>query len=57
VLVSFQLRQGRVRSWSQRACGEKAATARVESTPADWRTFAARNAALAARMIARAESG
>ena len=52
VLVSFQLRAGRVRAWTQRQCEEPAARVRVEATPAGWRTFADRNAVLAARLAA-----
>jgi excinuclease ABC subunit C len=51
VLVSLQLRGGRVRSWLQRRCDDATGLARAESTPATWRTFAERNAALAARMV------
>jgi len=51
VLVSFTLRAGRVRSWTQRRCAEPAARPRVARTPAAWRTFADRNAALAVRLV------
>lgn len=54
VLVSFELRGGRVRSWSQRRCDEAEAGERAASTPAAWRTFADRNAALAARLVGTA---
>lgn len=50
VLVSFALRGGRVRSWTLRRCTEAVGRARVAATPAAWRTFADRNAALAARL-------
>jgi excinuclease ABC subunit C len=50
VLVSFQLRTGRLRAWTQRPCGEAAAAGRVLATPEGWRAFAARNAMLAARL-------
>lgn len=49
VLVSFELRGGRVRSWAQRRC--PTAPAGVDSTPMAWRGFADRNAALAARLM------
>jgi excinuclease ABC subunit C len=49
-LVSFELRGGRVRSWSQRRCAEAQGRDLSASTPAAWRTFADRNAALAARL-------
>jgi excinuclease ABC subunit C len=55
VLVGFSLRGGRVRSWTQRRCAESVARARVASTPAAWRTFAERNAALAARLVQAAQ--
>jgi excinuclease ABC subunit C len=51
LLVGFEIRRGRVRSWTQRACGEQVARERVETTPERWRTFADRNAALAAHMV------
>lgn len=56
ILVSFTLRGGRVRSWTQRRCAESAARVRVATTPAAWRTFADRNAALAARLVQAARS-
>jgi excinuclease ABC subunit C len=51
LLISFELRGGRLRSWSQRSCDEAVGRLRVASTPAAWRTFADRNAALAARLL------
>lgn len=51
ILVTFTLRGGRVRSWTQRRCAESAARPRVASTPEVWRPFADRNAALAARLV------
>ena len=50
VLVSFELRGGRVHAWRQRACA--APPASVAATPVAWRRFADRNAALAARLSA-----
>jgi excinuclease ABC subunit C len=52
LLVTFLMRKGRVRSWTQRRCDEEAARPLVEATPAQWRAFADRNAALAARLAA-----
>jgi excinuclease ABC subunit C len=52
LLVTFLMRKGRVRSWTQRPCDEGAARRLVDATPAEWRTFADRNAALAARLAA-----
>ncbi|HET6741984.1 MAG TPA: GIY-YIG nuclease family protein [Kribbella sp.] len=51
VLVRFELRAGRMCTWTQRAAGEATARARVAATPELWRTFAARNAELAARLM------
>ncbi len=53
VLVTFELRAGRLRSWSERLCGETAALARLEATPERWRAFADRTAALAASIALR----
>ena len=50
VLVHFEVRGGRMCTWSQRAVGEAAARARVAATPALWQPFARRNAELAARL-------
>lgn len=52
LLVTFLMRKGRVRSWTQRPCDEGSARPLVDATPAEWRTFADRNAALAARLVA-----
>jgi excinuclease ABC subunit C len=51
VLVRFELRGGRMCTWTQRAVGEKAARNRVAETPELWRPFAHRNAELAARLL------
>ncbi|MET9269064.1 GIY-YIG nuclease family protein [Kribbella sp. NPDC003557] len=51
VLVRFELRGGRMCTWTQRAAGEAAARKRVAETPELWRTFALRNAELAARLL------
>jgi excinuclease ABC subunit C len=51
VLVHFQVRGGRMRTWTQRAVSEATARGRVEATPELWRTFAHRNAELAARLL------
>ena len=50
VLVSFEMRAGRVRTWAQRPCEAAEAAVRVNGTPAPWRAFADRNAALAASL-------
>jgi len=48
--VTFTVRAGRLREWSQRACTESAARRAVEATPPAWAEFAHRNAELAARL-------
>jgi excinuclease ABC subunit C len=50
VLVGFQVRNGRLRTWTQRPCDESAAAALVGATPQRWQHFARRNAELAARL-------
>jgi excinuclease ABC subunit C len=54
LLVTFGIREGRVRTWRQRRVGELEARARVAGTPAAWRPFADRNAVLAAALLATA---
>jgi excinuclease ABC subunit C len=54
VLVGFRVRGGRLCAWTQRACAEAPARARVAATPAAWAAFAQRNAELAARLTAEA---
>ncbi|RZT28594.1 excinuclease ABC subunit C [Kribbella sp. VKM Ac-2569] len=51
VLVRFELRSGRMCTWTQRAVGEATARERVAATPALWQPFARRNAELAARLL------
>ena len=55
MLVTFQMRRGRVRSWKPRPCGELEARPLVTSTPDEWRPFADRNAALAAYLVAQVD--
>ena len=50
VLVSFEMRLGRVCSWQQRRCSEAHARRQVENTPAGYADFGRRNAELAARL-------
>jgi excinuclease ABC subunit C len=50
LLVHFEMRQGRLRTWRQRACGAVAAQGFVDRTPEGWRPFAARSAELALRL-------
>jgi excinuclease ABC subunit C len=49
-LVEVRVLAGRLCVWTQRACDEPAARARVEATPDDWADFARRNAMLAATL-------
>lgn len=51
-LVEFGVQRGRVRTWAQRACTEAEAVALVDASPPGLRSFAARNAELAARLNA-----
>lgn len=48
--VSFQVRDGRLCSWRQRACTELRAQPQVAATPPSWTEFVRRNAELAARL-------
>jgi excinuclease ABC subunit C len=50
MLVQFQIRDGRVRGWSQRSCGQPGAAGALAATPDAWREFTQRNAELAARL-------
>jgi excinuclease ABC subunit C len=50
VLVSFEMRGGRVCRWQQRRCSEAGARRLVESTPLGYADFGRRNAELAARL-------
>ena len=49
-LVQFQIRGGRVRAWTQRACTRSRAERQLEATPPDWREFMRQNAELAASL-------
>jgi excinuclease ABC subunit C len=50
MLVRFEVRGGRLCTWSQRTCGRAAALPNLAATPAEWTQFAQRNAELAARL-------
>jgi excinuclease ABC subunit C len=50
LLVRFAVRAGRLREWSQQACGPRPAAARLAATPPDWTGFAQRAAELAAAL-------
>ncbi len=49
-LVTFEIRGGHVRRWTQRACPEETARARVARTPPHWQPFVDRAAELAGRI-------
>src|SRR5439155_11267811 len=51
VLVRFQMRGGRVRTWTPRACTRARAERYLAATPPDCAGFAHRNAELAARLL------
>jgi excinuclease ABC subunit C len=51
VLVRFEIRAGRLETWTQRACTEAAARRHVAISPEDWADFARRNAELAATLL------
>jgi excinuclease ABC subunit C len=48
ILVRFELRGGRVRTWTQWRCSESSAASGLAATPVRWRPFAERAATLAA---------
>jgi excinuclease ABC subunit C len=50
ILVQLQISSGRVRGWSQRACGMSSADRALAMTPHAWAGFMRRNAELAATM-------
>jgi excinuclease ABC subunit C len=50
VLVHFEVRGGRLRRWTQSSSAEPVAAGRIAATPPAWHDFAARAAALAARL-------
>lgn len=49
-LVRFQMRAGRLRTWTQQACTQAHARGHLNNTPAEWADFADRNAQLAAQL-------
>lgn len=50
MLAQFRVRDGRLRSWSQRPCSLASAAPALAATPAAWTDFAQRNAELAASL-------
>jgi excinuclease ABC subunit C len=57
LLVRFEIRDGRLTGWTQRACAAPAARRHLEQTPAEWSDFAMCNAGLAARLLRPAQPG
>ncbi len=55
ILVTFEVRGGRLRGWRQLACSRRQAERPVAATPPKWRDFAQRNAELAA-LLSRASA-
>lgn len=55
VRVTFGIRGGRLRLWSQRACPQPGAAAAVAAAPPGWAEFAGRNAVLAAALASAQE--
>jgi excinuclease ABC subunit C len=51
LLVRFELRAGRLCTWTQRACRRPAAQRYLDRTPPEWVPFAARSADLAGRLL------
>jgi excinuclease ABC subunit C len=51
LLVRFQVRDGRLCTWSQRACRRPNAQRFLDRTPQQWRPFADRSAELASRLF------
>jgi excinuclease ABC subunit C len=51
LLVSFTVREGRLREWNQRTCSPESARLLVAATPPVWADFAQRNAELAALLL------
>ncbi|MEV4513187.1 GIY-YIG nuclease family protein [Dactylosporangium sp. NPDC049525] len=52
LLVRFEVRGGRLSTWTQRTCRRANAERYLERTPDSWRPFAARSAELASRLSA-----
>jgi excinuclease ABC subunit C len=51
VLVRFEIRDGRLCTWAQRASAESGAVRHLAATPPQWVEFARRNAELATRLV------
>jgi excinuclease ABC subunit C len=50
MLLRLRIRSGRLCAWDQRACSRLDARGYLDRTPAEWRTFATRNAELASQL-------
>lgn len=50
IMVTFEIRDGRLSGWSQRRCTKEASRRHCGGTPPEWAAFAARNALLAAQL-------
>jgi len=50
VLVTFEIRCGRLSGWSQVHCAKEIGRRQCAATPREWTSFAVRNASLAARL-------
>ena len=57
LLVRFRIRNGRLNGWEQRASTFGAAKRHLELTPAQWSTFAGRNAELARELLSNPGQG
>ena len=51
LLVRFEIRGGRLSTWTQRSCRRANAQRFLERTPDSWRAFAARSAELSSRLL------
>lgn len=51
LLVRFEVRNGRLSTWTQRTCRRANAQRYLDRTPDAWRPFAARSAELASRLL------
>jgi excinuclease ABC subunit C len=54
ILVRFQMRAGRLHTWTQRSCTQAHARQHLSNTPPEWVDFADRNAQLAAQLAQEA---
>lgn len=52
LLVRFEIRGGRLSTWTQRTCRRANAQRYLDRTPDSWRAFAGRSAELSSRLSA-----